>query len=733
MTCIDSDVTRTPGNENGCDASNTVDPWRIVPAFAAPERRARLLTAVGCLLLAGCGGGGGGGTSSPGPALSVGAATLSITGVLGGDAPRSSFTVANSGGGTLSYRVAGNADWLELSPTSGSVAAGSSATVAVTANCSQPGTQSASVSVTGAGRSATVTIDLSCDAPPIGIAVSTPPASDGEPRQPARATLQWSISSTWSGQDPVAYAIAADHADVTIEPNAGTVALDEDVAVELQAQCPDQAALDIAVTVEAGDGTATTNWQVRCRAGNAAHRHLEYYQGPQAWTLDWASGAQTNPVSSIAGRRVAMIATVTHESATVPELRVRIHDAEDLVLADGLDRLFAPVTARPSETGGEFVTLYGFDLPGNLYHAAHRASYEIDPDQQLDETNEDDNVERVRFGGLTPPTFRITFIPIQSSVGTPEPIDPEAYMTSLLDLLPIADDYRAGTGDVLVYEGEQWNQRDAALQLLHLWNAQADADEFYHGIFDYPFDGSSCGFAWYGSPVAVSGQLDDGCTPNIYAHEVGHNFQLDHAPGGCGANDPDPDYPYEGAGVGPRRGWLFSEAKFIDPDAGYYDVMSYCEPNFISDYHYEKAVDYWRRPRADQTVAAAVRAASAGRQASDQATSRRTPPRERASRPSMALTGSVDAFGRWSPAQVSASSKPPRTARPGGSFTLTLVDEGGTELHREPLATHPASNGDGAAWSARVPVPQAATLRLVIRDQTGRVVLRQAITEPAGS
>ena len=51
--------------------------------------------------------------------------------------------------------------------------------------------------------------------------------------------------------------------------------------------------------------------------------------------------------------------------------------------------------------------------------------------------------------------------------------------------------------------------------------------------------------------VAIGGALDDGCTPNMYAHELGDNFDLRHAMGGRGPADPTPDRPVWSATVTP--------------------------------------------------------------------------------------------------------------------------------------------------------------------------------------
>ena len=67
------------------------------------------------------------------------------------------------------------------------------------------------------------------------------------------------------------------------------------------------------------------------------------------------------------------------------------------------------------------------------------------------------------------------------------------------------------------------------------------------------------------------------------AHELGHALGRDHAP--CGLKDPDPSYPYSGAGMGGIYGFDFEQMRLIKPKQ-YRDVMSYCAPIWISNYTY---------------------------------------------------------------------------------------------------------------------------------------------------
>ena len=78
-------------------------------------------------------------------------------------------------------------------------------------------------------------------------------------------------------------------------------------------------------------------------------------------------------------------------------------------------------------------------------------------------------------------------------------------------------------------------------------------------------------------------------SPGIIAHELGHNLNLRHAPCG-GAGGPDVGYPYPDGSVG---AWGYDPrdaGRLVHPSA--LDLMSYCGPLWISDYHFTNALRY---------------------------------------------------------------------------------------------------------------------------------------------
>ncbi|WP_420636010.1 leucine-rich repeat domain-containing protein [Candidatus Palauibacter sp.] len=86
------------------------------------------------------------------------------------------------------------------------------------------------------------------------------------------------------------------------------------------------------------------------------------------------------------------------------------------------------------------------------------------------------------------------------------------------------------------------------------------------------------------------------------AHEVGHNLDLRHAP--CGnALGTDPDFPHANGGLG-AWGYDFRDGTVVSAERRR-DIMGYCyERSWLSDYHYEKVIEYRARVEGDRARAA---------------------------------------------------------------------------------------------------------------------------------
>ena len=140
--------------------------------------------------------------------------------------------------------------------------------------------------------------------------------------------------------------------------------------------------------------------------------------------------------------------------------------------------------------------------------------------------------------------------------------------------LEIHETYRTGAN---LSSADGWGQWINEIRLIF---EQEDRRGYYYGVVTVSSPAYG-GLGYVGYPVSV-GLADAG----VYAHELGHNMNLLHAP--CGnPGGPDPNYPYPNGSIG-IWGYDIHGNRLRDP-ALYNDVMGYCGMNWISDYHFGRA------------------------------------------------------------------------------------------------------------------------------------------------
>jgi hypothetical protein len=124
---------------------------------------------------------------------------------------------------------------------------------------------------------------------------------------------------------------------------------------------------------------------------------------------------------------------------------------------------------------------------------------------------------------------------------------------------------------------------------------QPPSDLAYYGMVrqaetfkDYCQGSCTTGIAGFGSQSGSStagmgiGFIDRAA--GTFVHELGHIYRRPHAPCG-GAAGPDENYPYDEGNLG-SWGYDLQTKELFDP-ADHVDFMSYCSPEWISDYNYQ--------------------------------------------------------------------------------------------------------------------------------------------------
>lgn len=310
--------------------------------------------------------------------------------------------------------------------------------------------------------------------------------------------------------------------------------------------------------------------------------------------LNQAAQNRHATVSLIPGRPALLRVFVVgdHTSYYRPSVRVTLFQDGQEVFQELLPPMGDSTSRRIVESNLE--DSHNVLVPGNLIQPGLSLVVELDPEGvvPLAPGSQTRYPEQgtMALDVIEPPLLRQIFVPTFSAVnadlgvhGWTDAINPESPQVRITrTLLPVGtmevevrEDYSTGAD---LTTGPGWYDWIEEMAVLYEQEGQRG---YYYGVarIGSPAFG---GLGYIGFPVSV------GLTSaSVYAHEVGHNMDLLHAPCG-GAGGPDINYPHSGGSIGiwgydAARGWL------LDPDV-YNDLMGYCRNDWVSDYHFSKSL-----------------------------------------------------------------------------------------------------------------------------------------------
>ena len=281
--------------------------------------------------------------------------------------------------------------------------------------------------------------------------------------------------------------------------------------------------------------------------------------------------------------------------------------------------------------------------------------------------------DRIPPGGRIPvevaavPTLDLTVIPLLYGAAPDSSILEVAAAWTSEDslfwpartLLPVADLAVAVHEPVVTTTNRA---SDLAREIRAIWTMEG-AGGYYLGTMAGSTIGDGAGYTRYRASFAIPDRW-------VIARQLGRNMGLSDAP--CGSTHPDPQFPNADGTIG-AWGYDFRDSTLIPPDTP--DLMTLCEPKWVSEYHFTKAFRHRLEHEANAVTAAGI-----------------GPPVE-----TVFVWGGVDEHGTPFLEPAFIVDAHPALPRPGGEFELTGRAADGSLLFSLSFEMLEAGGGDAAA------------------------------------
>ncbi len=400
-------------------------------------------------------------------------------------------------------------------------------------------------------------------------AENKPPVIDAFIGSPNATPVPVPISFTWSVSDP--------------DGDALSCALDFDGDGVDDEAIPDCTSLKSTQTTYLTPGTWTPRLTVQdARGGSAVETfQLETLPTPTVDVsiarIEWGQSVIGRELRLVAGKPALLRVHVLSNEPGTPAVVVRVTGTLDGMSLGQLE-LEGPSLLPTAVDAGRLERSFRAHIPEAWVTPGVELRVQVDPDQaqfELDESNNEATLEPDVGAGTV---LQLIAVPVVHQGRTAQ--IPAAHVNALWKLWPLKEiqsKTRAPytSSQTLTGSGSRaWSNLLGELASVRRADGSA---AYYYGFVDVSYGSGIAGIGYVGNPVATG--RDDSLETLV--HELGHNFGREHAP--CGTNG-DPGYPYPNGRLG-SWGYDLEKRTLISPTQTY-DLMSYCNPTWVSDHNY---------------------------------------------------------------------------------------------------------------------------------------------------
>ncbi len=259
-------------------------------------------------------------------------------------------------------------------------------------------------------------------------------------------------------------------------------------------------------------------------------------------------------------------------------------------------------TATPSLNLDEGCCSANFVIPSSMVKAGVTFLAEVDPDNAVAESAENDNQFPLNgtaqaLNVVTVPPFNLRLVPVQQNRNGPVGVATTTLLTYFRSMwplntinvaarAPLVIDYTIGTQSF-----DDWGRLVRDIEILRQTEGTTS---YYFGLVRTTGRSGVLGLA-NGIPARAAIGVDEGSdfgaeeSQLTFAHEMGHTLSLRHSPCG-GAAGPEPTYPFADGRTGTYGMDLFNNNALQPPTAN--DIMTYCRPYWVSAFNYRKVMDF---------------------------------------------------------------------------------------------------------------------------------------------